>query len=469
MRVSVAALLVVAGAGCPDRGVAAIQPTQNGAITKTIPVSADVDILFVIDDSASTADKQELFGSNFPRFVQALDEFPGNGSGGHLRPNLHIGITTSSIDIGAGGDLGGDACHASATDGHLRAAGSNCQPITSGTYFTDVADGSGRDVNYTGDLADAFACVANVGDTGCGFESPLEAMKRALDGSHSENAGFIRPGAFLAVVILTDEDDCSANDDSLFSLDGSDAGPEDFRCTRFAYQCDQPISPSAAGNYTNCSVRTDSYLRDPADYYEFLSTLKDPSQIVVALIAGDPTPNVATGPLTQNNHTQPLALLPTCHATIDGSDAIGRPGDRLSAFAAHAGTHGLFQSVCQDEYEDALAQIGSLLFEAVSPCLDGPIDLRDAEPTNPGVQPDCEVSDVTDINTPQQHDTPLSPCEMTDATTPTAGGARPCWWVAPDATTCGGSATPTQLALHVERDAAPPTGTDTVVSCAVDP
>jgi hypothetical protein len=54
---------------------------------------------------------------------------------------------------------------------------------------------------------------------------------------------------------------------------------------------------------------------------------------------------------------------------------------------------------------------------------------------------------------------------MTDATTPAPGGARPCWWVAPDAASCG--TTPTQLSLHVERDGAPATGTDTVVSCAV--
>jgi hypothetical protein len=32
-------------------------------------------------------------------------------------------------------------------------------------------------------------CLADVGDTGCGFEAPLEAMKRALDGSRPETPG----------------------------------------------------------------------------------------------------------------------------------------------------------------------------------------------------------------------------------------------------------------------------------------
>ncbi len=60
--------------------------------------------------------------------------------------------------------------------------------------------------------------VAQIGATGCGFEAPLEAMKRSLDGSRIENTGFIRDGAFLAVVFLTDEDDASVKDSSVYSL-----------------------------------------------------------------------------------------------------------------------------------------------------------------------------------------------------------------------------------------------------------
>ena len=75
-----------------------------------------------------------------------------------------------------------------------------------GLWTTDGTPGGTREVNYTGKLEDALSCISHVGDAGCGFESPLEAIKRALDGRHPENAGFLRPGAFLAVVILTDED-----------------------------------------------------------------------------------------------------------------------------------------------------------------------------------------------------------------------------------------------------------------------
>jgi hypothetical protein len=39
----------------------------------------------------------------------------------------------------------------------------------------------------------------------------LEATYRALHDAIPENAGFLRPGAALAVLIATDEDDCSAD------------------------------------------------------------------------------------------------------------------------------------------------------------------------------------------------------------------------------------------------------------------
>src|SRR5262245_7415668 len=84
-------------AGCIDRTVSKLTPQQGGAVLKKIPVSADIDILFVIDNSGSTNDKQTVFAQNFPLFVQALDAFQTG------RPNLHIGVVDTTVDIGAQG------------------------------------------------------------------------------------------------------------------------------------------------------------------------------------------------------------------------------------------------------------------------------------------------------------------------------------------------------------------------------
>src|SRR5882724_4604854 len=82
---------------CPDRPIDEVMPRQQGTVTKAILISADIDILFVIDSSRSTLDKQTVFAQNFPRFVQALDAFPTG------RPNLHIAVVSTTVDIGVGG------------------------------------------------------------------------------------------------------------------------------------------------------------------------------------------------------------------------------------------------------------------------------------------------------------------------------------------------------------------------------
>lgn len=448
---------VVLLAACPDRSISEVVPSQGGAITKRIPVEANLDVLFVIDDSGSTTDKQAVFAANFPRFVEALDAFPGG------RPNLHVGVVSSSVSIGRAGF--GAAC-AQAPDGALQATPRvpGCAPPT-GSFLVDVAAGGARTTNYAGGLDDALSCIAQLGATGCGFEAPLEAMRRALDDGHPDNAGFVRPGASLGVIFLTDEDDCSVADPALFDLDlGSDAANQsDFRCQPMqAYECDTPISATGPGTYTNCKPRTGGFLEDVARYEAFLTDLKDRSQLVVAAIAGDPSSTITTGAITQPIQ-QALALEPSCQATINGNLAIGRPAIRLADLVDRFGSHGLLRTVCQPDYAGVLADIGALLFDAISPCLDGPVELGDRDPAAPGLQLECNVSDVQGAGTAAQTEQPLPACPMLDDATPDPAGPRPCWWIAVDRAAC--PATETGAVLHVERATAPAAGTTVDVAC----
>jgi hypothetical protein len=68
-----------------------------------------------------------------------------------------------------------------------------------------------------------FQCLAQTGTGGSSIEMPLYATKlalteRVIDGT---NAGFHRDDALLAIVVLTDEDDCSREDNN-FTLETSD-------------------------------------------------------------------------------------------------------------------------------------------------------------------------------------------------------------------------------------------------------
>jgi hypothetical protein len=411
------------------------------AVTKRVLLGNNLDVLFVIDNSASTGDKQTLFAQNFPNFVTALDDFPKG------RPDLHIGVVSTSVDIGVQGFGPGCPSPDPLDDGLLqntpRVAG--CSAPT-GQFISDVKNAAGgRTTNYQGTLQDMFSCIAQLGATGCGFEAPLEAMKRALDGSRPENAGFLRDDADLAVVILTDEDDCSVADSSLFGL--TDAGPGDVRCQPLhAYDCDPPISATTPGTYENCQVHRGGYLYDPQSYVQFLATIKDPSQTVIGLVAGDPTTTITVGAIT-TPFTQSLALEPSCQSTINGNTAIGRPGIRLNDFLEAYGDHGAFESVCQTDYSGALRTFAASMFTMMSPCLEGNIATTDTDATNPGLQLDCTVTD-RDASNAIVGD-PIPPCEMIGATTPSDNGPHPCYWLEPDAPIC--ASIPNRLALHIDR------------------
>src|ERR1700733_3070649 len=191
MRIRLLTLVVVAGCSkTVDLG-----PTNT--LTKRISNTHDLDLLFVIDNSASTGDKQTVFNENFPAFIAALDAFPGG------RPDVHIGVVTSTVDLG-NPSFANAGCPwpDPAQDGLLQNqpgldSGSECTGPTD-FYISDIANSDGtRTTNYTGQLSDVFSCIAAVGANGCGFESQLEGMKRALSGYRPENAGFLRPDAYL--------------------------------------------------------------------------------------------------------------------------------------------------------------------------------------------------------------------------------------------------------------------------------
>jgi hypothetical protein len=422
-------------------------------VVKRVLTSPNLDILFVIDNSNSTADKQSLFAANFASLAASLDAFPSG------RPNLHIGVVSTTVGTGSDADFGPSCPKVAPNDDGLlqntpRIPG--CMGPT-GRFLDDIRSTGGHTTNYPGTLPEAFSCIATLGTGGCGFEAPLEAMKRALDGSRPENAGFLRDDADLAVIILTDEDDCSVADPALFALDLAHVGTGDFRCQPlFAYDCDSPISGTAPGTYTNCHTHHGGYLKDPSSYVEFLHTIKDPSSVMVSVIAGDPSATIHTGSIT-NPFFQSLALLPSCHVDLSDGLAIGRPGIRLDDFRQQLGEQGGFQSVCQTDYSGALQQIGVGMFEMMSPCLSAAVDPTDVDASNPGLQPDCSV---TEHQVGSQQAVLIPTCKINSYHMVDDDSPLPCWWV-----DTSPACLSNRLELHVERTTAPPVGSYVEASC----
>lgn len=135
--------------------------------------SNSVDILWIIDNSISMAEEQGLVAVGFRTFLDALEV-----EGAAL--DLHIGVVTTDMD-----DTNPDR-------GRL----------------------VGEPAWLTGDEQDfeiEFRSRAHVGTLGSDFEQGLGAAWLALDeaGTEGVNAGFLREDANLALIFVSDENDCS--------------------------------------------------------------------------------------------------------------------------------------------------------------------------------------------------------------------------------------------------------------------
>ena len=283
MRLSTNALLGMCAvsllAGCPDRSISEVNPQQGRVEYKDIPVTVnrDIDILFLIDDSPSMADKQRNIGDNFGKFINVLNTIEGG------LPNVHIGVTTSDVGtLGAddngvpGPPIGGGAgaCSGKGKAGNLQTYG---VATTGGAFLSDILDSANppnRIQNFSGgDLAGTFSTIAKLaGEDGCGFEQHLEAIKHALN-DNAPNARFLRPDAFLAIIILADEDDCSMAHTSLLGNDPSLGPLASFRCTQFGVTCDQggttPDEMNQVGAKGQChSNESKQFLTDVQRYVD---------------------------------------------------------------------------------------------------------------------------------------------------------------------------------------------------------
>jgi hypothetical protein len=443
MRFPLALLLATA---CVSRPVSQLDPHPEAeqATELQASVSTQIDILFVIDNSSSMKNEQELLGSSFPRFMEVLEGLP-NGL-----PSVHIGVVSS--DVGMGG-FEHNRCKDAGDDGRLQnlARVDGCTP-PDGLFISDVprADG-GRDRNYTGTLADTFSCIAQLGTLGCGFEQHLESMRRAL--TNPANEGFLRRDAYLAVYIIADEDDCSPEETRVFDPDESlnnmtsEFGPMDsFRCTEFGVLCDgAPLDRDTAASYSGCVPRPDSLMKLPDEYAQFLLDLKGTNdKLFVGVIAGDASPFAV-----EISPVEKPTLASSCTTTTGES---ADPGVRLAAFSQKFGPRGAFHSICQEDLSTPLQALAESIEDALEPCLGGSFDTTDVNPTQPGLQLPCAV---TEENHTDGSERTIARCAMTDPTTPSLD-VLPCWWAEADPTICPADTFPTSMLLHVERSPSAP-------------
>jgi hypothetical protein len=458
-------------AGCPDRSVSKPDVNQGRVEYKDIPITVNrkIDILFVIDDSPSMADKQTNLKNNFPNFINVLNTIEGG------LPDVHIGVVTSDLGTKAAdgtaatsipGSVGG--CNSNGgKNGNLQTNGTT---VVTGSYISDgpgAAQTDPRVVNFSGSLSDAFTAIASVGANGCGFEQHIEAAKRALEPTTSANAGFLRKEAYLAIIFLADEDDCSMNHSTLLSSDTNTLGPlQSFRCTRFGIRCDQGGTDSNSMNQVGpkgmCHSADDgAYLTNIPDYVTYFKGLKDdPNSVIVAAISGVTTPFEVELRAPNGSTQQIPALTHSCTYSASATDTeVADPAVRIKQLVDSFPNRSTFSTICQQDLSGGLQLIAELLKAVIgSPCIDG--TLADVDPNTPGPQYDCSVSDVANYGAVNQTETVLPECN--NAATPAMSTNLPCWAIESDPANCSGGQ---HLTLKVEGNQGAPPNTHVISYC----
>jgi hypothetical protein len=429
------------GGGASEGGA----PGQT-VIDISLTVNRNVDVLFMIDNSSGGTPYQQKLSVSFPSYLNTLTSLPGG------LPNLHIAVVSSSMGAGRSTDIpqcapGGDRGVFQATP----RAPCGATGLAPGQNFISNVNGM---ANYTGELATVFSCIAALGDQGCGFEHQLESILRALgaDGAAAppQNANFLRPNAFLQIVLLSDEDDCSAPPDSdLFDtssrLVSDPLGPlQSFRCNEFGHLCGgkPPPRTMAADLSGTCVSNENGRLLRVVDVVAAIKHLKaDPRKIFVAAISAPTSPYVvALGP-SQNRADS--AMWPYVqHSCMAADGSYGDPAVRIKQWVDAFGSNGFFEPICADSFAPVLQAIAGQIGKVVGPpCLDATIDATT-----------CKLVDHTYDAQGQLTDVPLPPCD--------GSGQAACWSLVDDPIHC-----PTGRAFQLNRPAGPMPPPDTTATC----
>lgn len=257
--------------GCLERPVEPIQPNTSNVFVDYIPNSQidKIDLLFVVDNSVSMADKQAILEKAVPRMVQRLvnpncvnqttgesvDNTTGtcDGAAGFAQEfqpinDIHIGVISSSLG-GHGATTYMYGCSDEPPQNDRALLMPRVRTPAEGP-LPEAVDGSGNGLGFlawqpAADLpaadkaalatqlsADFARHVVASGETGCGFEATLESWYRFLvdpsppaglvvtnaiaattgrdDGIIAQRNAFLRDDSLVAIIVLSDENDCSA-------------------------------------------------------------------------------------------------------------------------------------------------------------------------------------------------------------------------------------------------------------------
>ncbi len=439
--------------GASGSGAGGGAPSCDGDVLGTNNVDK-LDLLFVVDNSGSMREEQMALREQFPRLIATLTT--GVRSDGTVFPrvrSLHLGVV--STDMGLPGvpnraGLGcGDESRPLGDDGVLRdvpnPGGDPSLSCKSGfppflAFFASPDPLNNQ--NRITELANDFACVSSLGTIGCGFEQPLEAALRALWPSDNvlpngepgafvdgrpfidntmfgkgapagPNSGFLRNNvnegqSLIAVVVVTDEEDCSSHNMGHFVPENFLAQGDPLKSVALNLRCYHEAL-RVGGDEARDNGEANLYAT--SRYVEALKALRPgrPDLVMFAAIVGVPTDLVDPSLLADVNFDNATArnayydgllndvrmietpdtgtfnanpnLIPSCLRTVPGSDVVQRafPPRRYIKVAKAMGENAAITSICSDDFTPAIDQIVERMSQKLgAECLPRPL-ARDSD------------------------------------------------------------------------------------------
>jgi hypothetical protein len=437
--------------GCLSHPLKPVELEKGSEIKNQLQltVNKDVDILFVIDNSGSMGEEQAILAQNFGSFITVLEA-------DDVEANYRIGVTTSDngnpwcpagTTTPEGGKLVLSSCKSRINDFLFNNGAVNVQDLACNDICTltdaelaivptttdfdatakarpwlENIEGK-KNIPATTSTVDAFKCFGPQGINGCGFESQLESMylslKRAENTMEAEY-GFLRANAILAIVIVTDEADCSYNKNysEIFEQDGNKvfwsdpmaSFPTSAVCWNAGVSCE-----GDPNNYTSCEPTNkdvngnenvsdgDAVLHPMSRYNGLLDGLEQQKQdfnaeqeLIVALIGGVDSQGNAfysdvggTDPEFQNS----FGIGPGCTApgAMGGDPVEAVPPVRLRALVDRYSAGNMF-SICNDDYSEALDAIAQKIKDQIQPACYTQC-VKDVDASTTLVDPECTVEE----------------------------------------------------------------------------
>jgi hypothetical protein len=404
---------------CPNQELAPLIPCTVSLVSLDANQTGtdQVDLLFVVDNSASMSEEQVKLNAQLSRLVQVLtsgdmDGVPNADGEPDFQPvgSLRLGVVSS--DLGSNGVEGLSSCGKNSyapteqdigrngadtverlfgDDGQLlnstavAVAGVSVQvsdqPVVaiqprpecaglSVPRFLDFQRGGSA-----AEIASQFSCIAQLGVNGCGIEQQLESMWKALapstDRSFSRgttgqgaptgvNNGFLRPEAILAVILVTDEEDCSSPDASaatLYQVANKDINVLCGRNPDKLHQVQRYITGLK-------SLKSDAY----QDRIIFAGIVGVPKAVNTQGLSLDQILARTDMQFAEDETPKGNVARPTCTANNQAGSAA--PARRIVEVAKGFGENGVITSICEDDYSAALnAVIAKIASKLSGQCL----------------------------------------------------------------------------------------------------